>query len=154
MRDIEPAVGQRGGILRHRAAGDPRQRSGIDAVVAQILFEAKPRGRHLADAGEAQPAKLGEVEAGVGFCTDQRERVAAHHLGEGDKRRARVVVVMLHDPDRAHPHGVDFARGERRLGAARPGGGQELDREPLIGIGPDRMRRVERRVQHKAVILK
>ena len=76
-------------------------------------------------------------------------RIMKHH----DERRRRVVVVMLHKADRTHPQHIDLARRERRLCIPRPGRGQQLDLEPLIGIRAGRMRGIKRRVQNEAVIL-
>jgi hypothetical protein len=97
--------------------------------------------------------KLDEAELLVGLVADQRKRVAADHLGEFDERRIRVLVVVLHDPDRPHPQHVDFAGGKRRLGLPRSGRRQQLDLEPFGGISAGRVRRIERRVEHEAVIL-
>jgi hypothetical protein len=143
---------QRGDILGHAAV-----KHAVEPKRGRCRCRADPvRGRARGSAPRwcwRSAGRARRCEIRVGPPPDQRERVAAHHFGERRQRRARVVVVMLHDPDRAHPHDIDLARRERRLGAARARRGQQLDREPLIGIGADRMRRIERRVQHKAVIL-
>ena len=140
-------------LSRHEVAGDARDPGRVEPGVAHVLIETQNRGRHLAGAGEPHMAELDEAEFRVGFVPDQRKRIAADHLGEFDERRIRVLVMVLHDPDRAHPQHVDLAGGERRLGLARSGRRQQLDLQPLGGVGAGRVRRVERRVQHEAVIL-
>ena len=103
MRGVYSALAQRQEILGHAAIGNAIELRGVDPSLSQILLQAKPRGRHLADRGNAHSRQVGQPEVRVGISTNDRERVAADDLGEADERRAGVVVVVLHDPHRACP---------------------------------------------------
>ncbi len=140
-------------VRRHSAITDTIDMVGIDAGVPQIFLQAQPRCRHLADAGEPELCEISELEIGIGIATDDRERVAADDFGKADERRTGMVAMVLHNPHWAGPYHVDRTVDQRLLGFASAGRRQQIDLQPFGLISPDRMRRIKRRVQDKAVVL-
>ena len=103
LRRGNPAVAQCREVLGHTAVGDPVEPIGVEPLKAQIVLQAQPRGRNLADRGKPHLRQVGQPEIGIAAIADNRERIAADDLGKADKRRIAIVVVMLHDPHRARP---------------------------------------------------
>jgi len=62
LHDIDLAAPQRRNVLCHRASRHPSEPGRIDALFAQVMLKAHPRGRHFADHGYAQPQQVGQLE--------------------------------------------------------------------------------------------
>ena len=131
LHDVELAAAQRRHILGHRLIGDPRQCVRVEAGAAQILLQAEPRGRHLADRRDPLAVEVGEGEIGARLAADQQERVAGHRLAKADEIAIGPAVIDLHDPHRPAPGDVDRAVEQARRAPAPASGALTNRPRPL-----------------------
>jgi hypothetical protein len=150
LHDIDRAAAQRHHVLRHALVRDPVEAGGIQPGQPQIVLQAEPRGRHLADRRDPSPHQLRHRETGAGSAADQQEGVARHRLAKADKVAIGALGVELVDPHRPAPGDIDRAVEQRlwRLARARRAGETHLD--PFLLVSPERQGRVVRRVEQAA----
>jgi hypothetical protein len=148
--NIELAAPQGRCVVGHRPIGDPRQRVGIKPGAAQILLQAEPRRRHLADCRYSRAVDIGQGEIGARLSADQQGRIARHRLDEADQIAVGPSLIHLHDPHRPAPGDVDRAakKAGRRFGGRRRI--NEVDVDTLAAIGTQRQCRVIGRVEQAA----
>ena len=150
LHDIEFAASQGGGIVGHRAVGDARQPVGVEPGKAQIVLQAQPRGRHLADRRDPPAVQIGKREIGARLTPDQKKRVARHRLADADEVAIGPGFVKLVDPHRPAPADIDRAGEKPVRRRARRRRADELDLDPLALERTQRKAGVERRVEQPA----
>src|SRR5713101_7099727 len=85
LRRIDPTRAQGQQVFGHIAISNANEHRRVDPSLPQILLEAEPRGRHLADCGDAHSREVGEPEARIWISANDRERVTTDDLGKADE---------------------------------------------------------------------
>ena len=93
LHDIEFAAAQSRDILAHRPVLDAVERLGIDPDPPQVVLQAQPRRRHLADRREPMPDQYRQPEIGPRRAADQHKGIAGHAFGDTDEIAMRPLVV-------------------------------------------------------------
>ena len=150
LHDIDLALAQRRGIVGHRAVGDARQSVGIKTGAAQVVLQAKPGRRHLADRRDPPAEQVGEGEIRVRLAADQKKRIAGHRLANADKVAIGPGLIELVDPHRSAPADIDRPGKEPIRRRPRRRCTDELDLDPFTGERAPRKARVIRRIKQPA----
>ncbi len=103
LHDIDLAAAERRHVVGHAAIGHPIEPDGVEPGPAEILLQAEPRRRNLADGGDPRRHQIGKREIGARRAADQQKRIARHRLAEAGEIAVGSLCIKLVDPHRPAP---------------------------------------------------
>src|SRR6266566_1318180 len=147
---IDLSGAQRRRVLSHGAIGPAIELLRVETSAPDILLQTAPRRRHLAHGGKAHAEQIRHSEIATRLASDEQERISRHDLAETRENRIRLPVARDHDTHRPSPTDIRRAGGHRASSVFGTRRALENDLEPLVSIGAERERRIERRIEDGA----